>query len=550
MLWWLALATTVVCQPQAEPQEVEIIKQINRVNEDGSYTFGYEAADGSFKIETRDVMGNVKGMFGFVDETGELKKVSYTANNGTGFKATGERLAPFTTERPSEEEITRRPILVLRQPNDPTRPPVIQHIPRRVGYTTTVVPSTSTTPSYGEYVKGRRTHIVLPTRTKEETTTATPKVTEEPEDEPTQIPLRKLLITRKPAIQGKGGNNLRRQLGGEPDAPSGDVADVYSGGAANPRYIPVQSVRSPQSPLLANLPPHVASAIRQQQIARAAATLRPYTPEDPYSTTSPIPSRPGVIDEQEYPPIPIRPRPLPPVKSVYRSGDEDLPTRVPFPMSSLVSLRDELMDYILRYLQFRLAGGNPYLMNPYPQPYPNPNIPYPTPNYPGVNPNVFNPYYNYPNTPYPRGIPYQPPFNPVGYPPVGYPGVGYPGSFPQPLPFSSPNKQQAGQGYGPSQRSAPSYEQISTPRQFSRNYDQSQVTRGGSATYEQAETRGTSEQSSYTLPPSDVLRMMLARGLSTSTTTAAPVRNVQILGAASSLSSSTLPPPEEMEMQA
>lgn len=62
--------------------QVAILKQINRVNEDGSYTFGYEAADGSFKIETRDVAGNVKGMFGFVDEGGELKRVSYSASNG------------------------------------------------------------------------------------------------------------------------------------------------------------------------------------------------------------------------------------------------------------------------------------------------------------------------------------------------------------------------------------------------------------------------------------------------------------------------------------
>lgn len=67
--------------------QVAILKQINRVNEDGSYTFGYEAADGSFKIETRDVLGHVKGMFGFIDEHGQLKRVSYTAANGTGFQA-------------------------------------------------------------------------------------------------------------------------------------------------------------------------------------------------------------------------------------------------------------------------------------------------------------------------------------------------------------------------------------------------------------------------------------------------------------------------------
>ncbi|KAK6616980.1 hypothetical protein RUM44_005337 [Polyplax serrata] len=69
--------------------QVAILKQINRVNDDGSYTFGYEAADGSFKIETRDVNGNVKGMFGFINEDGELKRVSYSASNGTGFQSTG-----------------------------------------------------------------------------------------------------------------------------------------------------------------------------------------------------------------------------------------------------------------------------------------------------------------------------------------------------------------------------------------------------------------------------------------------------------------------------
>lgn len=29
---------------------------------DGSYTYGYEAADGSFKIETKAATGEVKGM--------------------------------------------------------------------------------------------------------------------------------------------------------------------------------------------------------------------------------------------------------------------------------------------------------------------------------------------------------------------------------------------------------------------------------------------------------------------------------------------------------
>lgn len=61
----------------------EIIKQIRRVNSDGSYTVGYEADDGTFKIESRDVLGNIKGTYGFVDQNGEIKRVSYTAKNDT-----------------------------------------------------------------------------------------------------------------------------------------------------------------------------------------------------------------------------------------------------------------------------------------------------------------------------------------------------------------------------------------------------------------------------------------------------------------------------------
>lgn len=34
-------------------QQVAILKQIRKVNEDGSYTFGYEAGDGSFKVNRR-----------------------------------------------------------------------------------------------------------------------------------------------------------------------------------------------------------------------------------------------------------------------------------------------------------------------------------------------------------------------------------------------------------------------------------------------------------------------------------------------------------------
>lgn len=55
------IATTVVLAAPQEsklikqeaskksPQEAKILKQINKLNDDGSYTYGYESDDGSFK---------------------------------------------------------------------------------------------------------------------------------------------------------------------------------------------------------------------------------------------------------------------------------------------------------------------------------------------------------------------------------------------------------------------------------------------------------------------------------------------------------------------
>lgn len=59
---------------------VPILKQINRHNEDGSYSYGYEAADGSYKIETKSAKGEVKGKYGYVDTDGNLREISYGAN--------------------------------------------------------------------------------------------------------------------------------------------------------------------------------------------------------------------------------------------------------------------------------------------------------------------------------------------------------------------------------------------------------------------------------------------------------------------------------------
>ena len=75
-----------------------IVKQVNEINEDGSYTVGYEASDGSFRLETKDAEGNVEGKYGVVDENGEIKIVEYSANNSTGFQSDLQVPVPETPE--------------------------------------------------------------------------------------------------------------------------------------------------------------------------------------------------------------------------------------------------------------------------------------------------------------------------------------------------------------------------------------------------------------------------------------------------------------------
>ncbi|CAH0714635.1 unnamed protein product, partial [Brenthis ino] len=82
---------------------VPILKQINKQNDDGSYSFGYEAADGSFKIETKYPNGDVAGKYGYVDESGKVREVSYGASSQRGFEPEGPGIMvpPPTLHDPS-----------------------------------------------------------------------------------------------------------------------------------------------------------------------------------------------------------------------------------------------------------------------------------------------------------------------------------------------------------------------------------------------------------------------------------------------------------------
>lgn len=106
-------------------QDVSILKQIHRHNEDGSYTYGYEGSDGSFKIETKTVTGEVTGKYGYVDDSGKLRVVEYGANK-YGFQPSGEGItvpSPTLVElRPDEDEQDEEPRVPAKRPSSSVKP--------------------------------------------------------------------------------------------------------------------------------------------------------------------------------------------------------------------------------------------------------------------------------------------------------------------------------------------------------------------------------------------------------------------------------------------
>ncbi|KRT85481.1 Insect cuticle protein, partial [Oryctes borbonicus] len=65
----------------AKSPPVQTIRNYNKVNDDGSFTFGYEAADGSFKEETRGTDCVVRGKYGYVDPDGNKREFTYVSGN-------------------------------------------------------------------------------------------------------------------------------------------------------------------------------------------------------------------------------------------------------------------------------------------------------------------------------------------------------------------------------------------------------------------------------------------------------------------------------------
>lgn len=97
---------------------VQTIRNYNKVNDDGSFTFGYEAADGSFKEETRGTDCVVRGKYGYIDPDGNKREFTYVSGN------------PCDPNRPNEEDEQEQgsPDSAERDddrtPNYPTRPAI------------------------------------------------------------------------------------------------------------------------------------------------------------------------------------------------------------------------------------------------------------------------------------------------------------------------------------------------------------------------------------------------------------------------------------------
>ncbi|XP_017796259.1 PREDICTED: putative mediator of RNA polymerase II transcription subunit 12 [Habropoda laboriosa] len=104
----------------SKPPPVQTIRNYNKVNDDGSFTFGYEAADGSFKEETRGTDCVVRGKYGYIDPDGNKREFTYVSGN------------PCDPNAPKEDEDD----LADKQEDDdlsgPANYPSVRPVPRPV----------------------------------------------------------------------------------------------------------------------------------------------------------------------------------------------------------------------------------------------------------------------------------------------------------------------------------------------------------------------------------------------------------------------------------
>ena len=99
-------------EPETTTPIVPILRSVDRQNPDGSYTYGYESGDGTYKIETRYPTGEVKGKYGYYDDTGLFREVEYGAAPELGFMPEGNGL---TFVAPQNNIVEEKPVTALPQ---------------------------------------------------------------------------------------------------------------------------------------------------------------------------------------------------------------------------------------------------------------------------------------------------------------------------------------------------------------------------------------------------------------------------------------------------
>merc|ERR1712025_13077 len=68
--------------------QVPILQFVDTQNTDGSYIYGFQSGDGTYKLETRFPDGRIIGKYGYLDSQGVLREASYGAEANRGFEPT------------------------------------------------------------------------------------------------------------------------------------------------------------------------------------------------------------------------------------------------------------------------------------------------------------------------------------------------------------------------------------------------------------------------------------------------------------------------------
>ncbi|XP_065090409.1 uncharacterized protein LOC135711483 [Ochlerotatus camptorhynchus] len=369
-----------------DPKKLEIIKQIRKFNNDGSYTVGYEADDGTFKIESRDVLGNVKGTYGFIDENGAIQRVSYNTHNNTGIKsATPPQVTEDVVHIPPKfnrshigAPTTRRPPSYHSSTSAPQRTSVIQTIPRkRPHMTSTTEKPTSrmvdTTSSYEPTTASSHSTSVhtskplliirptpLPYSAKTIEQLARPDKLESEHISkiyPKASPLRQKEPEKKPVR----GNFLRRQLPQDSEEEFEAQQQVVYGQSAGEEIASLFSATPPGlRPIYSTTPnPRIPAAVLAAR-QRAAQIQSLITSERPSTTTERVYAKPP--RKHEPAPVMYEPATEPSSETSYVTEMPVSVVQIPANSNREVTeaAEDERRVYRQRPIEFRPREGYRY----------------------------------------------------------------------------------------------------------------------------------------------------------------------------------------------